>query len=261
MWMIFDRQARRSLRELRARRREALETPWGFRLIGPRALAAGTFEPEETRLVRDLLVDVELLVNVGAHVGYYCCHALQMGKSVIAVEPNTENMHYLLRNIHGNGWGSKVEVFPVAVGEHQDILEMWGADTAASLVPGWAGNATEHPHRVPVLTLDRIASTAVAGRRALFIMDVEGAEHLALRGALRCVENQPRPIWMIEITDTTHRPKSAPINPNLEEIFRTFLDRGYRCTTADRRAEPVSLERVLAAVRGERLPAHNFIFR
>ena len=75
MWMIFDRQARRSLRELRARRREALETPWGFRLIGPRALAAGTFEPEETRLVRDLLVDVELLVNVGAHVGYYCCHA------------------------------------------------------------------------------------------------------------------------------------------------------------------------------------------
>ncbi len=67
-----------------------------------------------------------VLVNVGANVGYYCYHALSMGKPVIAVEPNTRNLHYLLKNIQNNGWAKLAEVFPVAMGSGADILQMWG---------------------------------------------------------------------------------------------------------------------------------------
>ncbi len=36
---------------------------------GHPAMAAGSFEPEETRLVRELMQQVDILVNVGANVG------------------------------------------------------------------------------------------------------------------------------------------------------------------------------------------------
>lgn len=116
----------RNSRDLLDQRHPPRATPWGFTFAGHDAMAAGTFEPEETMVVRKLLADVDVLVNVGANVGYYCCHALSLGKPVIAVEPNTRNLHYLLKNIHNNGWSNQAEVFPVAMGAGADILHMWG---------------------------------------------------------------------------------------------------------------------------------------
>ena len=89
-------------------------------------MADGSFEPEESAIVRKLLADVDLLVNVGANVGYYCWHALSMGKPMIAIEPITRNLHYLLKNIQNNGWSNQAEVFPVALGAGADILQIWG---------------------------------------------------------------------------------------------------------------------------------------
>jgi len=73
----FPRAAQfsRNNRDLLDRNRPAIKTPCGFTLAGHPAMAAGSFEPEETRLVRELLSQVDVLVNVGANVGYYCCHS------------------------------------------------------------------------------------------------------------------------------------------------------------------------------------------
>ena len=207
------------------------------------------------------MADADLLVNVGAHVGYYCCHALSMGKRALAIEPNPDNLHDLVRNISMNGWSRRAEIFPVAVGEHSDVLNMWGSGTAASVLPGWAGNKRDNPTRVPVLPLDRIVMDAIGGQKTLFVVDVEGAEHLVLRGAERCLGASPRPTWMVEIMDTIHRPEDEPRNPNLVEVFRAFFDRGYQCTTADERAEVIDLDRIHRAASGQPLPHHNFLFR
>jgi len=94
----------RNSRDMLDQHAPAKKTVWGFTLAGHDAMAAGTFEPEETAWVRKLLLEVDIMVNVGANVGYYCCHALSMGKPVIAVEPIARNLHYLLTNIRNNGW-------------------------------------------------------------------------------------------------------------------------------------------------------------
>ena len=184
---------------------EPVITPWGFILSGNLAMAEGKFEPVETELVSHILQDVDVLVNVGANIGYYCCHALHMGKPVIAVEPNTRNLHYLLKNIQNNGWAKLAEVFPVAMGSGADILQMWGGGTGASLVKGWASIPESYVTQVPILSLDRVLGDKLQGKKALILVDIEGAEFMMLQGAKQTLMNETRPIWMMEISTTDHR--------------------------------------------------------
>ena len=225
-------------------------------------MAAGSFEPEETQLVRQLLGEVDLLLNVGANVGYYCCHALSLGKEVVAVEPIARNLHYLLRNVVENGWAQQCEIFPVAVGAQTDVLRMWGGGTGASLISGWAGTPESYVTQVPVLTLDRLLSGRLSGQRALILVDVEGAEHAVLQGSSLILHQHPRPIWMVEISTTEHQPAGTSSNPHLRSTFDLFFAAGYQATTASRNPKTIVREDVDAAPHGQgTILGGNFLFR
>lgn len=255
-------QLLRDVRDLLDRRASAKVTPWGFALAGHESMATGTFEPDETAIVRKLLEEVDVLVNVGANVGYYCCHSLSLGKPVIAIEPIARNLHYLLANIRNNGWSSRAEIFPVAVGSGASILDMWGGGTGASLVKGWAAIPETYVTQVPVLTLDRILGETLQGRRALILVDVEGAEYMVLQGAVNVLDNDPKPIWMMEITVMEHQPEEVKVNPKLVDTFDIFYRAGYRAFSADSAEVEITCEEVLEASRGgDRLRTHNFVFK
>ena len=251
----------RNNRDLLDRNSPAVKTPWGFTLAGHSAMAAGTFESEETRLVRELLREVDVLVNVGANVGYYCCHALSLGKPVIAIEPIARNLHYLLRNITENDWAQQAEIFPVALGANADVLKMWGGGTGASLVKGWANIPESYVTQVPVLTLDRILGATLQGKRALILVDVEGAEYAMLQGATQTLQNNPCPIWMMEIGSTMHQPSGVSVNPDLVATFEIFFSCGYTAFTADEVSASVNIEKVRAVADEEGVfRTHNFCF-
>lgn len=237
------------------------KTPWGFSFAGHDAMADGSFEPDETIVVRRLLADVDVLVNVGANVGYYCCHALSMGKSVIAVEPNTRNLHYLLKNIQNNGWAKLAELFPVAIGNVSDILQMWGGGTGASLVRGWASIPEDYVTQVPILSLDRVLGNTLAGKNALILVDIEGSEFMMLQGANQTLMNEPRPIWMMEISSTEHQPAGTVMNPHFAKTFELFFAQGYRACTANEAAQEITQAIVQQVVAGkQKLGTHNFVF-
>jgi FkbM family methyltransferase len=224
-------------------------------------MAAGSFEPEETKLVRRLMADVDVLVNIGANVGYYCCHALSMDKPVIAVEPNTRNLHYLMKNIQNNGWANQAEVFPVALGTGADILQMWGGGTGASLVKGWAGIPESYVTQVPILSLDRVLGDTLRGKKALILVDIEGAEFMMLQGSKQTLINEPRAIWLMEISSTEHQPAGAAMNPHFAKTFELFFAQGYRAFTADEAATEITPAIVQEVVAGtQRLGTHNFVF-
>lgn len=252
----------RNSRDLLDQRAPARMTPWGFTLAGHEAMVSGTFEPEETEIVRKLLQEVDVLVNIGANVGYYCCHALSLGKSVIAVEPIARNLHYLLTNIRNNGWSQQAEVFPIALGNRVDILKMWGGGTGASLIKGWASIHEDYVKHVPVLSLDRVLGNAIKGKKALILVDIEGAEFMMLQGAVQALQNEPRPIWMMEISTTEHQPAGTSMNPNFEKTFDIFFECGYCAFTANSEAKKLDKHEISSiAAQQKRLATHNFVFR
>lgn len=235
-------------------------TPWGFRFVGHEAMATGTFEPQETALVRNALLDVDALVNVGANVGYYCCHALSLGRQVLAVEPIARNVEHLLKNLDLNGWADGVRVFPLAAGARPGVLAIWGGGTAASLVRGWAGIPEGHTSLVPILPLDEVIGATFANQRLLIVVDVEGAEFQLLQGAVATLERRPRPTWLVEISLHEHQPTG--VNSRFAQTFEVFFEHGYRAFAADGRQQEVTRDVLARIVRGEsEVATHNYLFR
>jgi FkbM family methyltransferase len=252
----------RSYRDLLDRNSKSIFTPWGFKMAGQTIMATGDYEHEETLLFRRLLSEVDIFINVGANVGYYCCHALSLNKEVVAVEPIHRNLHYLLRNITENGWANQTEIFPLALGANTNILNIWGGGTGASLIKGWAGIPESYVNQVPVLTLDRILGTALKDKKSLILVDIEGAEYAMLEGASRTLQHVPRPIWMMEIVTTEHQPKSEHINPYLIPTFELFFDNGYTASLVDKVQTPITMTDVKKVYSGEgKFEKYNFIFR
>lgn len=257
------RAAYRAYRASKQLYRPPVITPYGFQLVGSPAMQQGVFEPAETRLVQELLPEVDILINVGANVGYYCCLALAQGKRVVAFEPLPNNLELLFRNIELNGWEEQIEVFPLALGPRPGIAKLYGGGTGASLVQGWAGQAVDDSTRVPISTLDLALGERFQGKPCLVLVDIEGAELGMLQGASRLLGNQPSPLWIVEISVTEHQPAGTTINPHLYQTFELFAQAGYQAFTADHLQREVTLNEVaeVERTRIDSLNTHNFIFR
>lgn len=254
--------AYRHFRDLRDVLREPVSTPFGFRFVGNEAMESGAFEADETAFVRRALASADVLVNVGANIGYYCCFALQQGRKVIAFEPVAGNLRYLYRNVGANGWADRIEVFPMALGASTGLVDIYGGDTAASLVPGWAGIPLGYRETVPLATLDACLGSRLAGQRALIVVDIEGAELAMLQGAAATLAHTPRPVWMVEISVDEHQPAGRSFNPHLAATFALFEDAGYAAWQLGATLLPLDYEHVrrIASSGVNTLTTHNFVF-
>lgn len=145
-----------------------------------RTMYLGLFEPEETKLVSEILKPGDVFVDVGAHVGWFATlAALRVGPAghVIACEPYPPNAARLRRNLAENACGN-VEVVSDALGDSGGTLRLAGGDSGSVTAVDWGQSGHVS---VPMSTLDAVA--AGMGEIALLKMDVEGWEPHVLRGA------------------------------------------------------------------------------
>lgn len=260
----FGTRVKSSLRHYRVETRLAKpfpQTVHGFSLMGSQAMVDGTFEPEETAIFQRCIQDYDVVVNIGANVGYYCCLALKAGKRVIAFEPHPTNLKILYANLWANGWQDQVEIYPVALADKPGIVRMFGCGTGASLVEGWAG---AHDFTlVPALALDTLLENRFPSERIFFLMDVEGAEWFVLQGAKRVLAKQPKPQWMVEIAVQEHQPSGVKINPYLLQTFELFWEHGFEAWTAVEDSRKIDCDEIAEIIRSgtDSLGTHNFLFR
>jgi FkbM family methyltransferase len=216
-------------RLVREMRRYPLKvTPYGFKVMGNKAMQDGTFEPEETRLIRQVLGKASVFIDVGANIGFYSCLARSLEKYAIAVEPCQQNLEFLYTNLKANGWND-MEVHPVGLAAQLGLVSLYGAGTGASVIRTWAQSFGVLEQIIPTSTLDILLGDRFAGEQLLIKVDVEGVEFEVLQGAVKTLRRTPSPIWIMEICLTEHFPEG--INPHFEAVFQRFWENGYEART------------------------------
>lgn len=223
-------------------------TPFGFRLASGlhpayELMRRGEFEVDETALIIDLLARSDRFVDVGANLGYYTCLALSAGRKVVAIEPQPQNLRCLFQNLIANGWQEGAEVFPVALSDRPGLLSLYGASgPSASLIKGWAGYSPRHKQTVSVSTLDNILAGRFMGERLLVKIDVEGAEHGVVKGALETLAREPAPAWLIELCLQEFHPDGS--NPDFLAVFQLFWQAGYQAYAVGPSTRAISRDEV-----------------
>lgn len=258
-WLPGVGRAYRRMRDERAALAPPIPTPFGFKLAGNASMAAGAFETEETEVFLRHLQKASICIDIGANIGFYTCLAAAQGKHVIAVEPLAMNLSMLYRNLLSNNF-SDVEVFPVGLSDKAGLRQLFGANTGASFVPGWARNSNASYEIVSVSTLDNLLNMRFGGQPILVKIDVEGFECEVLKGAKHTLSLSPRPVWLVEICLTENFP--GRVNHNFAATFDLFWMEGYEARTADRRErliEPCDIARWVEQ-RHVDFGSYNYVF-
>ena len=237
-------------------------THWGFYLSGNKQMANGEFEVTETKLFLKLLNDIDLFINVGANIGYYCCHALNKNVDVIAFEPMENNLYYLYRNIKDNNW-KNIEVYPVALSEKNEIATIYGDNTGASLIPGWSNFEPSFKKHLSVFELDRLNLDYYREKRKLVLIDIEGAEYEMLKGAEKLLNSEISPIILIEIAYYGYKDQDKEkINLNYYKTFKLFFNYGYKGFEIKDTLVPITTKKINDLEEEKKsFNSYNFLFR
>jgi len=244
---------------------EPRDTPMGFKLVGNPMMEKGCFEPLESEWVRRIVKDVEVFINIGANIGYYCCLTLaERGDdfSVVAFEPIASNIDYLKKNISANSFDENVELFPMALSDKPGLMKMYGGGVCASLVEGWEGINSLHYTHVPVNTLDNVLGGRFERKQCFILVDIEGAEYSMLKGASCFITRDPKPVWLVEVCVNEHQPDGVKTNPDLLAVLETYWTAGYEAWTVNYNPRRVGREEIcdIAASGIDTLGTHNFVF-
>jgi FkbM family methyltransferase len=167
----------------------------------------------QRQLFRDLLRPGDLVFDVGANIGEYTGAFIDLGATVVAVEPQPQLAEHLRRRFHTD---RRVTVVHTALSDHQGTATLYcpTADALATLEEGratgesgpgakfrWSKTLT-----VPLSTIDALVGDF--GTPALIKIDVEGHELNVLQGMA-----DARPSIFFEI----NRPAVYDVMTHLEE--------------------------------------------
>jgi FkbM family methyltransferase len=226
-------------------------------LIAPAVKEAGLWEPDITALLPKVLRPGMTFVDVGANVGYFPVLASRLvgpEGHLVAVEPEPHNVTLLRANLWRNGVGN-CAVYPVAAHIGQGYISMAVHDNIhdAWFAPGYVGvddPAYDSTFYAPAARLDDL----LAGRRVDVIkIDIEGADHLAVRGAEATIAANPEILVIVEFL-----PREEVFHgERREEVLAYYESLGFRLNllSHDGELKPATAEQVVAT--GEHIDVIN----
>jgi len=193
----------------------------------------GIHEPFETRLVRDLVKRGDVVLDIGAHIGYYTLmFAKLVGEEgrVFAFEPDPGNFALLQKNVEENAYRNVVLV-PKAVSDKTGNIRLYLCDRRVVRTiydthgsRGWI--------EIESVRLDDYFAQYKGGIDFIK-MDVEGAEGLAIRGMALLLQKHKDIKIMMEFWPIAL--KMSGVDPG--ECLQTLLRYGFKLYHIDSQRE------------------------
>ncbi len=175
---------------------------------------AETFETKEPETLRwiDQYGGDGAFYDIGANVGLYSLYfALTQSGSVFAFEPSALNLRLLAQNISDNGLEERIAIVPVALSDKNQfasfrlsMLEEGGSMSTFGELFGYDGESlsVEMTYDTLGMSLDfMLESGLISEPPALLKIDVDGIEHLILRGARKTLAGSVLRSILIEVNE------------------------------------------------------------
>ncbi len=185
-----------------------------------------TREPYTTNLMSTLIKDDDIVIDIGANIGYYALLESKLAPNgfVYAIEPVRENFDYLKTNVDSNRC-TNVKPFNCALSNKRGtgVIFIPEARNCASLARGSNLDITRKEN-VLLTTLDSFVDEHVKRCPTLVRMDVEGHEHQILKGALRVLK-ECRAVKMVIELHPARMSKSA-----YDDMLSTLEAQGFKAS-------------------------------
>jgi FkbM family methyltransferase len=147
------------------------------------------------------LRDDDLFLDIGANIGVYTLLAASKIKqaNIYSIEALPKNYARLEQNIKLNNF-EEIKSFLLAVSNRTGKIELNLAE--GDSMPYITSKASEKTISVNTQTLDSLLINRNINNFTLAKIDIEGAEILALEGAVSLLKQQRPRVWIMEINNT-----------------------------------------------------------
>ena len=167
------------------------------------ALYCGFYDYDDMNFLVRYLHTEDSFLDIGANVGVYTLLAaskIQAG-SLHSFEVLPKNYTRLQENLKLNQF-DRVKIYALGVADQLGTATLNLAEGDA--MPFITYNETDSTITVPTDTLDNLLQNHSFTNLTLAKMDIEGAELLALKGAVSLLKQQRPHVWILEISDSVN---------------------------------------------------------
>lgn len=177
-------------------------------------MRANTFSSKEPETIKwiDEFGDNSTMFDVGANVGIYSIYfAKSKGNKVYAFEPSVFNLALLAKNIHLNDVDNLIRIVPNPLSEKNGFadfklssIDEGGALSAFGVDYGCDGEKIGNlvSYQVFGFSLDYLLENKIIDDFPNMIkIDVDGIEHIILRGAMNTLSDERCRTVLVEIND------------------------------------------------------------
>jgi FkbM family methyltransferase len=197
-------------------------------------LYCGLYDYDEMNFLLRYLRAEDSFLDLGANVGVYTLLAaakIRSGK-IYSIEALPKNYDRLQENLNMNQL-QQVQTYAVAIADRigSVTLELAEGDCMPHIVQ--SATTTNNAIAVQSETLDNLFGSQPPANLTLAKMDIEGAELLALKGAISLLEQQRPPVWIVEIVYQ---------NREFVNFWESYGYNLYRYNADTRQLSSVSLE-------------------
>ena len=169
----------------------------------------------------------KVFYDIGSNIGLYTCYAAKIKNiKVYSFEPSYFNLQILGKNIHVNGLSQKVVVFPLSLNDKTQISNFYLTSPQEGSALASFGSNIGHDgktidknffYATAGMTLQNVIDTFKLPNPDYIKIDVDGLEHLILRGAKSVISKATS--ILIEINDSFEEQKKISEEILLEAGF------------------------------------------